>query len=72
MANVCGLSIIIAILTNLFCISDAMSYICNIMSQIKNLQYRIAQAGDAAPRKSDKTRQAILAAALKYLWTHPY
>jgi AcrR family transcriptional regulator len=42
------------------------------MSQIKNLQYRIAQAGDAAPRKSDKTRQAILAAALKYLWTHPY
>jgi AcrR family transcriptional regulator len=42
------------------------------MSQIKTLQYRIAQTGDAAPRKSDKTRQAILDAALKYLWTHPY
>ena len=42
------------------------------MSQIKNLQYIIAQTGDAAPRKSDKTRQAILAAALKYLWIHPY
>ena len=49
-----------------------MSYICNTMSQIKNFQYRIAQTGDAAPRKSDKTRQAILDAALKYLWTHPY
>src|SRR5210317_2228931 len=49
-----------------------MSYICNKMSQIKNFQYRIAQTGDAAPRKSDKTRQAILDAALKYLWAHPY
>jgi AcrR family transcriptional regulator len=28
--------------------------------------------GEVALRKSDKTRQAILDAALKYLWTHPY
>ena len=42
------------------------------MSQIKNQHYRIALKEAAAPRKSDKTRQAILDAALKYLWTHPY
>jgi AcrR family transcriptional regulator len=42
------------------------------MSQIKNRQYRIALKEDVALRKSDKTRQAILDAALKYLWTHPY
>jgi len=49
-----------------------MSYIYNAVSQIKSQQYRIALKEDAAPRKSDKTRQAILDAALKYLWTHPY
>jgi AcrR family transcriptional regulator len=42
------------------------------MSQIKNQPYRITLKEAAAPRKSDKTRQAILDAALKYLWTHPY
>jgi len=72
MANVCGLSIIIAILTNLFCICDAMSYICNSMSQRKSPHHRITLKADAALRKSDKTRQAILDTALKYLWTHPY
>jgi AcrR family transcriptional regulator len=42
------------------------------VSQIKNQQYRIALKEVTAPRKSDKTRQEILDAALKYLWKHPY
>jgi AcrR family transcriptional regulator len=49
-----------------------MSYICIAMSQIIKHQFRIVLKGDVAPRKSDKTRQSILDAALKYLWTHPY
>src|SRR5210317_1452996 len=42
------------------------------MSQNNNHQPRIAIKEDTALRKSDKTRQSILDAALKYLWTHPY
>ena len=42
------------------------------MSQNNNHQPRIAIKADTALRKSDKTRQSILDAALKYLWTHPY
>lgn len=42
------------------------------MSQIKNNRGSIYLDGGITPRKSDKTRQSILDAALKYLWTHPY
>jgi len=42
------------------------------MSQIKSRQYRIALKDDVTIRKSDRTQQSILDAALEYLWTNPY
>ena len=42
------------------------------MSQNYSNKPKIILKNKAVFRKSDKTRQAILDAALKYLWTHPY
>jgi AcrR family transcriptional regulator len=42
------------------------------MSQNSSRKPLVVIKEQGALRKSDKTRQAILDAALKYLWTHPY
>jgi AcrR family transcriptional regulator len=42
------------------------------MSQKNNYKPIIIVKGKATLRKSDRTQQSILDAALKYLWTHPY
>ena len=56
----------------LFVLCDSMSYICNTMS-VKNDQMPIIVVkGQAKLRKSDRTQQSILDAALDYLWTQPY
>lgn len=49
-----------------------MSYICNMMSQKNKNNSRFNIKENLTPRKSERTHQAILDAALKYLWTHPY
>lgn len=49
-----------------------MSYICNAMSQKNSLKPQILLKPKNTFRKSDKTQQSILDAALDYLWTKPY
>jgi AcrR family transcriptional regulator len=49
-----------------------MSYICNTMSQNYSIKPKIILKSKAVFRKSDKTQQSILDAALDYLWTKPY
>jgi len=53
-----------------FC--DATSYFCNMMSQNNKYKPRFNIKENLTPRKSDRTQQSILDAALKHLWTHPY
>ena len=44
------------------------------MSKTKRseIRRRTRPGGQAEPRKSERTRQSILDAALKFLWTHPF
>ena len=44
------------------------------MSQTKRseIRRRTRPGGQAEPRKSERTRQLILDASLKFLWTHPF
>ena len=56
----------------LFVLYDSMSYFCNTMSLKNDQQPIIVVKGQAKLRKSDRTQQSILDAALDYLWTQPY
>jgi len=49
-----------------------MSYICNSMSHKNRNKPHITLKGKVEIRKSDRTQQSILDAALNYLWTQPY
>ena len=44
------------------------------MSKTKRseIRRRTRPGGQAEPRKSERTRQSILDASLKFLWTHPF
>jgi AcrR family transcriptional regulator len=56
----------------LFVYYDTMSYIYNTMSVKNDQKPIIVVKGQAKLRKSDRTQQSILDAALDYLWTQPY
>ena len=54
--------------------SDGLSLILTDMStsSAKNSVMENLPKPDAEPRKSDRTREAIIGVALEFLWTHPF
>ena len=56
----------------IFVFYDTMSYICNTMSYKNIPKPQIVLKAKTTLRKSDRTQQSILDAALDYLWTQPY
>ena len=55
-------------------VSDRVCDIIDGMSETKRseIRRRNRPGGKAGARKSERTRQAILDAALNFLWTHPF